>query len=281
MYISIDIGGTSTRVATFNDSSEIVELEKFSTNQNYKDSIEKTFKVIDKLIDGAEVEGVSIGLPGVVKAESFELVNLPHLLEWVGKPIAEDFAKKYSTKVVVANDTDLGGLGEAIEGAGKDDKIVAFVAVGTGFGGGRIVDDKIDVTHSGFEPGHMIINSESNDKQYLHSGSLESYVSGTALVEKYGVEKCSECNDINIWNEVGNNLAIGLVNISVMWSPDVIVMGGGVIINAGDRLVNPTKQFFAEKLKIFKEPKIKIAMLGDQANLIGGYYNIINYIKRK
>lgn len=280
MYISIDIGGTSTRVALFSDSSKIIELKKFSTNQNYESTRDEIFQAMSDLVGDNDLSGISVGLPGIIDQKNQEIVSLPHLPEWTGKTIHNDFKNHFNVEVILSNDTDLGALGESIDGAGAGYTIVGYVAIGTGFGGGRIVNEKIDENRQGFEPGHMIINEDDIcSNSFLHNGSLESYVSGTALFEKYNIVSCSECNDPQIWDEVGRSLAVGLINLNLLWSPDVIVLGGGVVINAGERLLEPTKKHISEKLKVFKEPQIKIAKLGDQANLIGGYYNIIHYLK--
>ena len=170
--------------------------------------------------------------------------------------------KIFHAPVFLENDAALAGLGEAVFGAGKGKKIVAYLTISTGVGGCRIVDGKIDENSQGFEPGHQIIFS---DKNII---TLENLVSGTAIEKKYG-KKPYEIFDVKIWNNVANNLAYGLHNVAVLWSPDIIILGGSMMKKIGIP-VERVKFHLSKILNIFpKPPLIKKSKLGDLAGLYG------------
>lgn len=280
MIISIDVGGTYTRVASFSFGGDFLNMIKFQTEQNYNNALNKIALSINELCNFKKelVEGIVFGIPGILNKEKNKIILTPNLLDWQNKNLVDDFKKFFDVDIFLSNDADLGGLGEAVFGAGKGFEIIAYLAIGTGFGGTRIVNNKIDASSQGFEVGHMIINFESKIRcgcgQY---GCLETYVSGRAFKEKYSIESLSMCNDELILEEVSRYLAIGLVNIITLWSPDCIVLSGGVL-NAGDKLVKPTLYNLQKYLKVFNIPQIKISELKDKANLFGGlhYFKLHN-----
>lgn len=277
MIITLDIGGTSTRIAFSQDGKKFDDVVKFPTHKNYKESLLAISETITEYSQSKKIQGIVAGVPGVLNKNKTKITTVPHLPNWQNKPFVKDLENKFKTRVYLENDTDLGGLGEATQGAGKGKNVIAYLAIGTGFGGVRIVNGQIDASSQGFEPGHMIINAQGETwNACQQKGCLESYVSGSAFIERYGFKKCAECTDKKIWDEIAQNLAVGLVNITVLWSPDVIVLGGGVM-KAGKYLLDPTKKYFNEYLKVFKVPSIKTSKLKDRSNLYGG----LHYIQSK
>lgn len=269
MIIAIDVGGTTTRIAVSFSGKTLDKQIKFPTVVNYEDACSKMVEIIYSLIDKKKIKRIVIGVPGVLDAEKKSISLAPNLQGWQKKTLADDFMKEFSTEVYLENDTDLGGLGEATFGKSSGYGIVAYCGIGTGFGGTRIVNGFIDVSAQGFEVGHMIVNPNGD---LLHgcgqSGCLESYVSGIALKKRYGYDRIKLCNDDKILDEIVRYFAIGLVNITVLWSPDCIVLGGG-FIQAGSKILAPTKKYFKEYLKVFKSPRIMISSLKGDANLYG------------
>ena len=157
----------------------------------------------------------------------------------------------------------MAGLGEATLGAGKGYSIVAYLTISTGVGGVKIVDGKIDKNVHGFEPGQMMVRD----------GRLGEFVSGMALEKKYG-KKPEDIKNPAVWQEVEKYLAEGLNNIIVDWSPNIIVLGGGIIQSIN--LENIEKSL-KENIDIFKDiPPIKKAELGD----LNGLYGALEYLKQ-
>ncbi|TAN58722.1 ROK family protein [Patescibacteria group bacterium] len=185
-----------------------------------------------------------------------------NLRGWSKKPLAKELKKIFGAPVLLENDAGLAGLGEAVYGAGKGKKIVAYLTISTGVGGARIVDEKIDKNAFGFEPGHQIVFL---NKKFT---TLENIASGTAIEKKYG-KKPFEIFDAKIWDNVAKDLAYGLHNVAVLWSPDIIILGGSMMKKIGIP-VERVKFHLSKILKIFpKSPLIKKSKLGDLAGLYG------------
>lgn len=259
MNLLFDIGGTHMRFATSEGIGKPIILE---TPQAYDQALQEFERVKSELgIDQYDL--IAGGIAGPFNQAKDELVNAPHLTDWVGKPIAKDLKDIFDCEVLLENDTALIGLGEAVRGAGTGNKIVGFIGIGTGVGGARILNNQIDQSAFGFEPGHQIINIEDN--QHF---TFEDYVSGSGIERKYG-KSPSEIEDDSVWSEVAEWLAIGLHNVTLLWSPDVIVLGGGMI-NSGRIPLDEVISKFSEIVTIFPNPpEIKQAELGDRGGLVG------------
>ncbi|MEX2369027.1 MAG: ROK family protein, partial [Candidatus Paceibacterota bacterium] len=236
MFITIDIGGTTTRVASFPRFDGPMDvLDKFPTPDTPKAGMRKITNCLDRHVRWP-IKAVVVGIAGVVDAENKKLFSSPNLPTWVGEPLApylEDFAELET--VYMVNDTDLGGLGEAHEGAGSKKGITAYLTVGTGVGGTRIVDGRIDRSTYGFEPGHQVIDvsdylaATEASKEGSIRGHLEYYISGRNIEQRTG-KSATDIQDEGLWATFENQLVAALNNVIVFWSPDTVVLGGSMII---------------------------------------------------
>jgi len=276
MYIVIDIGGTKTRVAQVHDLSEPVEvIDKFPTARSAKTGMASVISCIKDNVD-EEIKAVAIAIAGAVDEEK-RLLAGPNLPGWVGEPLAEGFSELLPiSDVVVANDTAIGGLGEAVAGAGTANGITAYFTVGTGVGGARIVDGKIDRSAAGFEPGHQVVDisdwlDQSGDipAEGHIPGHLEYYLSGANIKRVTGQDPV-DVTDEALWSEFQDRLVAALNNIIVMWSPNVIVMGGSMIIRNEYLSFAYMQKELEKKVKIFPVvPTLHRAQLQDNAGLVG------------
>lgn len=273
MYISIDLGGTNTRVASSKDLETIYKVDKFSTQDNLKDQRERITQAIKNVLDGEDeisnIKSICVGVPGIInkKENKFDhIVNATYLsnLEFI-----ELFEPELANvKFIGENDAALAALGEAVFGAGKDFETMAYLTISTAVGGARISNKKLDLTQRFSEPGHHIIDvgGPADTKVHLH-GTLEAYVSGTAFERNYGISP-KQCENQEIWDDYGQKLSNGLINICAFWAPDAVILGGGVA-NQFHRFINSLEKHF--KLQDFFEmPVIKVVELGDNAGLYGG-----------
>ncbi len=274
MFIAVDVGGTSTRVAFSKDLKRILKTKKFPTSKNFEKGVSEIIETIEETI-GKSPKAIALGLPGITDQEKGVLLKAFNLQGWKNKPIKKRFFRKFNCPVLIHNDSDLGGLGEAVFGAGKNNRIIAYLSIGTGIGGARIVDKKIDFSSRGFEPGHQIL--EINGKYWPpcgQKGCLESFASSKAFVKRYK-EKPENCHNLKVWNEWSKKLSQGIINIIVLWSPDIVIIGGGFAKNK--HFLKPLKKFVSENLVIFKSPPIVKSRLGDKSGLYGG----LDFIKNK
>ncbi len=259
MIICIDIGGTKTRVALSKDLKTFIYKDSFSTSQNPQetilailDSIKKSgYVVFDKIV---------VGVPGIIEDGVIE--SSPNLPEWNNFNFCSALKEKINTDVIVINDALLGALGEAVYGAGKDYKRVGFITVSTGVGGALIVDKKIDSQGLHFEPGRIVIDIESGK-------TLQDYVSGAGVFKETG-KKPKEITDPEFWDKKAEILALGLINIIDLWSPDILVIGGPMVLGNPRIDLQKTISYIQKCAGELSIPHIVPAEIGDETGLRGG-----------
>ena len=261
MYLVFDIGGTNTRIAVSDDGQVLAEVKTIPTDQDFKQAIQSISRVAEEITQGKKIAAVAVGVAGALDKDKNLLIKSPHITGWVQRPLKEELERIFDCPLYLENDAHLGGLGEATFGTGKNSQIVAFITIGTGVGGVRIVNKTIDRSSQGFEPGHQIIIPDGNPCDCGGRGHLETYIAGSYLKQL-----------IN-WDEVAKYLAIGLNNTIVHWSPEIVVLGGSVMKSIP---LGKVRAYLKEYLTIFPQaPEIALSTLDDQAGLYGG----LHYLK--
>ena len=211
------------RVAIGRPDGTILRSEKFDTPETGEMGAERLIEAMRQLRGEEEVSAVVVGIAGVLHKDRKSLRWSPHLEGWVGYDLHGALSQALSLPVTLENDAALGALGEAVAGAGAGSAIVAYVAVGTGIGGARIVDGKIDRSAFGFEIGHQYVSGDVE---------LEEMVSGTAVERSHGVP-AKDIMDMDIWREYAKRFAYGLYNTLLHWSPDTVVLSGSLMRESG------------------------------------------------
>lgn len=269
MYIVVDVGGTNTRVASSMDGKTIADKKRFRTPKAFQEGVAQITEAVEELSSDEKIRGVAIGVPGVVNRSAGKTLMVHNLTSWNDREIIKTFGERLKTPVVFANDAELAALGEAVFGAGKNHRIVAYLTVSTGVGGALVVDKKLIPHTYNAEPSVMMIELDGK----IHPGSKqvgawESYASGTAFKERFGME-AKDCDDPGIWEIHAQYVGQGVLNVILLWSPEILVIGGG-LSRTGDLLFDPLRKFVKENLKMFPPPPIVPAKLGDDAGLFGG-----------
>jgi len=278
MYIVFDIGGTKMRVASSVDGESIQNIVKRKTPADDFDAGMRLLQeTVEDVAGGEKITAIAGGVAGPLDREKTKLVNSPNISGWIEKPFKKSLEDAFNVPVSLENDSALVGLGEAVYGAGKGERIVAYITVSTGVGGARIVDGRIDESAFGFEPGHHIIDIHGGPcVSCKNPGDLESYVSGSAMEKRLG-KKPTEITDEKIWDEYARILAYGLNNIAVLWSSHVIVLGGSMIVGDPAIPFESIREYFSHLLHIFPQrPELKKAELKDE----GGLYGALAYAKQ-
>lgn len=275
MYVVFDIGGTHLRVGVSRDGKKIDDQTTVPTPGNFEDGVATIRRLVAELGKGQPITQAGGASAGVVDKATGTLTTSPNLPGWVGHSVREALAGAWQVSVSLQNDAALAGLAEATIGAGKGKNIVAYVTVSTGIGGARIVHGKIDVATYGFEPGQHIIDVDNSACPTCRTpGTLEHYASGSGL--KYRLDRDSEeITDMAVWQEATRYLAVGLHNLMMFWSPDIIVLGGSLILT--QRIGLPELQAEFEKVShVFPTlPPLKMAELGSDNGLLG----VLAYLK--
>lgn len=299
----VDIGGTSCKIGLFQTEGTVLEKWEIKTNTEedgkaiLDDVAEALIKKMDERgISSDEVQGIGIGVPGPVLDDGvvFHCVNLG----WRDVHVSKILSEKTGIKVEVANDANIAAFGEMWQGGGKGYKNVIMVTLGTGVGGGIIVNEKIisGTNGSGGEIGHMRVRfDEEKACNCGRTGCLEQYASATGIVrmakqrlekehDASALDQCTELSAKAIFDSAkeGDKLAIELVeslgeilgnalaNLSVTVDPEIFVIGGGVS-KAGQMLIDVIeKHYQAAVFSACKGTKIVLASLGNDAGIYGG-----------
>lgn len=275
MYLLFDVGGTRLRVGISTDGQAVSAYKMVDTPQSYAEGIALIERLALEMRPEDGFTAIAGGLPGPMNIERDQLTAAPHLVDWINRPIKADLQKLTTGPVFVENDTAIVGLGEAVAGAGKDYNLVAYVTVSTGVGGVRIVNKKLDESLYGFEPGHHTLNfnPEGEIDKLVH---FEELVSGSGLRKNFSAEP-SQITDPLVWGNVHKYLAVGLYNLVQFWSPQVIVLGGGLI--NGDLInMETVKQHLNSIPSVFPEYPV---LVKSELKDIGGLYGALALIKYK
>ena len=305
----IDVGGTSVKCGLFNTDGTLLEKWEIPTRtenkgENILPDVAETIKakIAEKNIDKDDIEGVGIGIPGPInsKGEAACAVNL----YWGFTPVAQILSDLTGLKAQAGNDANVAALGEAWKGAAAGSQNVIMVTLGTGVGGGIIIDGKIVAgSHgAGGEIGHICVNDDETEVCGCgNKGCLEQYTSATGIVRMAKIilnttDKPSKLRQIQYISakeifdaaKEGDELAATLVEnhgkvlgkalaqIACVVDPEIFVIGGGVS-RAGDILIDTTAKYFAQyAFHACRQTKFALATLGNDAGMYGGACSILN-----
>lgn len=301
--LGIDIGGTSVKHGLFSENGELlykweIETRKIDNGKyilsDIVDSIKNTLE--DKNINKEDILGVGVGVPGPVKDDGTVLgcVNLG----WQEFNVSKTLEELLNIPVKVANDANIAALGEMYKGGGKGYKNMIMVTLGTGVGGGVIIDGNViaGATGAGGEIGHINVNPHEKVKCNCgRRGCLEQYASATGIVRLAKEILESDNNEsklrslenitakdifdlvkekdelaIKVVDKFSYILGRALSNIACICNPEVFVIGGGVS-KAGEVLLNNIKKYYLENaFHATYDTKFKLATLGNDAGIYGG-----------
>jgi glucokinase len=295
--IGIDFGGTTVKQGVVTDGKIVARLKPIQTRDHAgHDSLLTAIRLaIDELRRlHPEVSAVGAGLPGMVDSVNGRVWQLSNVPGWEDVPLAALLQKWTGLPAAIDNDANLMAYAEWLYGAGHEGINVVCVTLGTGVGGGLILDRKLyrGSRLGAGEIGQMTIDPNGLPGQYGNKGALEKYVGNRQIAERAqtlyreaGLTKTlEECSPLALelaansgdaiahkaWEEIGFAIGITLCDIVWLLNPDRIVIGGGVG-SAGEYLFGPIRKVIEERtMKIFHEGMAIVpAMLGNDAGMIG------------
>jgi len=267
MYLLFDIGATNTRVAISKSGSSPDEVLILKTPETFKDGMAMLKAAGERLLDGRKPKAVAAGLAGPLDYKTGKLIHFQRP-DWQGKSVKGALKKAFNCPIHLENDAALAAIGEANFGAGKGKKIVAYLTVSTGIGGARIVDGHLDRNTAGFEPRLQLLQGHP----LKNFGSLSSGSAIQALYKKPG----EKLENRNAWREIELWLTMGFNNAIVLWSPEVLVVGGPVAFNKHLSFKRIEKRL-QKNLKILK-PKPRI--IKSRLRQLSGIYGALALIKQ-
>ena len=309
-YLGIDLGGTNIAVGLVDENLEIVlkDSVKTLTSRPTSEIIDDMASLCKSLVERVgitfdEVEYLGVAAPGSIDPVN-GIVRYSNNVKMSNYPLADELRSRLPIrKVYLENDANAAALGEAKAGAGKGYSNLVMITLGTGVGGGIVIDGKLysGFNHCGAELGHTVIEVDGRVCSCGRKGCFEAYSSATGLVNMTK-EKMTEDETSLMWKLVNNNLekvngrtafdaakkgdesglavvnmyikylACGLTNLVNIFQPEVLCIGGGVC-GEGDYLLKPLveivrkSEYGAENQTNFSQ--IKIAELGNNAGIIG------------
>ena len=285
----IDLGGTTAKIGLFTTSGALLEKWEVATDtSNAGEHILENLaaavlgKMKEQSIQPEQVEGVGIGVPGPVLDSSIVPIVCANLGGWGERNVSAQLSGLLDgLKVLVGNDANVAALGEIWMGAAKGAKNAVMVTLGTGVGGGVVVNGKvIDGVHgAGGEIGHITVNRhETAVCGCGKRGCLEQYSSATGVVrcmKKLLDARNGDALAAREVDEMSDTLGMALANIASTVDPEAFLVGGGVA-RAGDVLFAPLNKHFQEyAFKSCRETPIKQASLGNDAGIYGAVRLIV------
>lgn len=305
-YIGLDIGGTKIIGALFDEDENIVKSVKKKTKaREGKEAIfSQISKVIDGLLEGIEKEdvaGMGAGVPGIIDSEKGVVVFSPNI-PWENYNLKEELEERYGIRLRIGNDVNVGVLGEWKYGAGKNYRNIVGIFVGTGIGGGLVLNGQIYEGKIGAagEIGHMNISADGPVCGCGARGCLEAVASKTAMQKDIEAQlrrgresmfrellgtngEIIKSEQIKQAYDAGDELAVEVVEKAAMYignavaslinilNPELIIFGGGVMESMGDELIPLIKKSARRYTmpKLLEACEIKTAKLGDNAGLYG------------
>ena len=240
--IGIDLGGTKTEAILLDENLNVLERKRVSTpKNNYQEIINTILSLVSGISENNSDFSLGICTPGTISKQT-GLIKNSNTQCLIGKPLKKDLENKLGKKISMENDANCFAMAEAKMGAACGFDVVFGVIMGTGVGGGIIINGKIHSgrTNIGGEWGHHTIHRNGNSCYCGKTGCVETYISGPSL-EKQWQELTGKSQILpeilsNIDNEIGQkwknefleNFGIGLANVIDILDPDVIVLGGGL-----------------------------------------------------
>ena len=284
--VGIDIGGTNIRAALLDEDRNILEKIKIKNevDKGPEYNLNKIINHINENWVSKDIRGIGVGCPGPLNIKTGTILKAPNLRGWDNFNVKKYLEENTSLKAEVNNDANVAGLAEAVIGSAKGAESVFYITVSTGVGGAFIIDNKIINGANSFagEICNLIINEDKYSHSGLVKGGLEGQCSGPniARIASEKLEKIVDTPEvfelykknnkvaIEVVNELCENLSKGISNIISVVDPEVIVLGGSVVLYNKDLL-----KIIIEKVRekvINKEAvDIRIAEIGDDAGLRG------------
>ena len=306
----VDIGGTTVKMGLFETDGKLLDMWEIPTRTEnggrfiLGDIQEAVYEKLSKKgISHLDVEGIGMGVPGPVGADGtvFKCVNLG----WDIFNVERELGELTGMRVKAGNDANVAALGEMWQGGGRGCKNMVMVTLGTGVGGGVIIDGHILPGENGAagEIGHLpMTDDETECCGCGKKGCLEQYASATGIVRMtrkyfeahedaesslqrikdftakdiFDAAKAGDETAVKMVDEVGRMLGKGLALIACVVNPETFVIGGGVA-KAGDILLSAIRKYYTEyAFHVAKNTDFRLASLGNEAGIYGGVKLILD-----
>jgi glucokinase len=302
LFIGLDLGGTNLKYGVGDEKGQILikKIKPSRAQESQAIIFDNMISAIEELISETrqKIQGIGVGTPGSVNFTKGQLNgNTPNLPNWTDAPIKKILESKFNMPVWADNDANVMALAEARNGAAKGFTDVVCFTIGTGIGGGIILNNQIyrGANFSAAEVGHIIVQKDGKRCNCGNFGCLEAYASAPAMVERYwnkltdsGInsdlkslrtevifDKANGGDRIAIdtINETCDYMGTGVASIVNALNPQVVVIGGGVA-DAGDTFIRQIETVIKKKALKANAQYLKVlkAKLGNEAGVVGAIF---------
>jgi glucokinase len=305
LTIGIDVGGTKVLGGVVDESGKVLTTASKDTPRQGGSALTQTIADVAKeLLAQHSVSSVGVSAAGFVSSDRKTMLATPNIADWNGVDLDGQLTKLIGLPVVIENDANAAAWGEAKFGAGKNQDHMMMLTVGTGIGGGIVVNGALYRGAYGIaaEFGHMRVVPDGHICGCGARGCFEQYASGNALLRHareainaspevarnllsrgdgtvagltgQAITEAARDGDpvaLAAFNTTGQWLGAGIASLSVLLDPACVVIGGGVI-DAGEILLKPTRESLERNMPFAGKhpyPKIIAAQLGNEAGLVG------------
>lgn len=309
LYVGVDLGGTNIRAGVVDEEGRILGEARRPAlaDQGLRVSVEQTIEAIQGAIANAgfassEIRGIGMGVPGGHDSKAGLCLFSPNFADSRNVPVTPPVREATGLPAFMLNDVAVTTLGEHRFGAGQGYDQVVMITLGTGIGGGAVIDGELRIGHTeGFaEVGHMIIDPEGPFCGCGNRGCWEALAGRDAIIQraitkimagrKTGIAEktayrlgsitpaliahCAEEGDVvavEVMEETGYYVGLGVTNLIQLYNPQVLIVGGG-IAQAGNVLFEPMRRTVRARAHMVPASTCRVvpAQLGDDAGVIGG-----------
>jgi glucokinase len=305
LTIGIDVGGTKVLGGVVDESGKVLTTARKDTPRQGGSALTQTIADVAKeLLQQHSVSSVGVSAAGFVSSDRKTMLATPNIADWNGVDLDDQLNQLIGLPVVIENDANAAAWGEAKFGAGKNQDHMMMLTVGTGIGGGIVVNGALCRGAYGIaaEYGHMRVVPDGHICGCGARGCFEQYASGNALLRHareainaspevarnllsrgdgtvagltgQAITEAAREGDhvaLTAFNTTGQWLGAGIASLAVLLDPACVVIGGGVI-EAGEILLKPTRESLERNMPFAGKhpyPKIIAAQLGNEAGLVG------------
>jgi len=309
LFLAIDVGGTRTKVGLVSEKGKVFYRTYISTRRYVRNrnllinaliKVSRDLMLKHNLASRKAIAGIGIGLPGPVNYARGIVDFLPNIPHWKNTPLKKIIQNKLKIPTFIDNDVNIITLAEWKFGAGKGADNILCMTLGTGVGGGLVIEGKLyrGASFAAGEVGHVPVNEKGPRCNCGGTACLESYV-GNRIILKTArklfkktditLEQLSDLAArkrnalaIKIWRETGEKIGIVLSGVVNVFNPERIIIGGGVA-NAGSYLFGAIRATILKRAMPSQSSAVKVvpARLSDDAGLIGAMLLVKEGLKLK
>lgn len=269
MIVAVDIGGTKTLAALFDEHGKVIAEKRILTNKNIQLFLQD-LRTLLKEVAPNPAQAISIAAPGQINTKEGAIVYSPNL-KWHNVALVHELMKEYSCPIYLQNDANIAGLG-ATRTMRTVPPLVLYVTIGTGIGTGVIINGHVNPALEHGEGGHMVFATQHGLREW------EAFASGRAIYQRFG-RLASDITNPADWQRVADALLVGFRVLIPILQPNLILIGGGVGTYFEHFQLPLQKMLRQEIPQFIPIPPIQKVAQPEKAVIYGCYYHALDSLQ--